>query len=145
MAGSMKAHHPSDGLAGLAAREAVNHPAASTEVTALVAEVERLRAESDLLRTGRDATRDYADRVEQELVRLRAEVAALRMLRDEYKMDTMHAYEEGGHAERAAVVAWLREQRRYCTDSTGAPNAVTATYAHAADAIERGEHRKETP
>jgi len=45
-------------------------------------------------------------------------------------------------AERAAVVAWLKKQRIYCTDSTGEPNAVTATYAHAADAIERGEHRR---
>lgn len=45
--------------------------------------------------------------------------------------------------ERAAVVAWLRTQRLYCTDSTGAPNAVSATYAHAADAIEDGEHRRE--
>jgi hypothetical protein len=45
--------------------------------------------------------------------------------------------------ERAAVVAWLKKQRIYCTDSTGEPNAVTATYVHAAEAVERGEHRRE--
>ena len=45
--------------------------------------------------------------------------------------------------ERAAVVAWLKKQRIYCTDSTGEPNAVTATYAHAAEAVERGEHCRE--
>ena len=45
--------------------------------------------------------------------------------------------------ERASVVAWLKKQRIYCTDSTGEPNAVTATYAHAAEAVERGEHRRE--
>ena len=40
-------------------------------------------------------------------------------------------------AERAAVVAWLREQ------AEAAEWALTAAgYEHAADAIERGEHRR---
>lgn len=41
-------------------------------------------------------------------------------------------------AERAAVVAWLREQQ----ESVGLP-LTAAGYEHAADAIERGEHRRE--
>ena len=45
-------------------------------------------------------------------------------------------------AERAAVVAWLREQRAYGTDALlGAGFASVCGIL--ADAIERGEHRRE--
>ena len=42
--------------------------------------------------------------------------------------------------ERAAVVAWLRERREAAEWAL-----TTAGYEHAADAIERGEHRREVP
>jgi len=64
-----------------------------------------------------------------EVERLRAIVADQQMMLDEHQMDSQHAYEEGGHAERAAVVAWLRR---------GADEM--ACYA---GCIERGEHRRE--
>jgi len=64
-----------------------------------------------------------------EVERLRAIVADQQMMLDEHRMDNQHAYEEGGHAERAAVVAWLRR---------GADEM--ACYA---GCIERGEHRRE--
>ena len=88
--------------------------AAPADIAALLAEVERLRAEAHELR-------------------LMAEEAAR----------AENANAEDAKKERAAVVAWLRTQRLYCTDSTGTPNAVSATYAHAAEAIEGGEHRRE--
>jgi hypothetical protein len=62
-----------------------------------------------------------------EVERLRAVVADQQMMLDEHRMDNQHAYEEGGHAERAAVVAWL--YRDGCDAS--------------AERIERGEHRRE--
>ena len=86
-----------------------------SEATTLLAEIERLRAEVDLLRTGREAARCYADRVEAEVLSLRG--------------------------ERAAVVAWLRDK----ADTTMRPGFARQTLAlmDAADAIERGEHRRE--
>ena len=48
------------------------------------------------------------------------------------------AFRAGASEERAAVVAWLRERQE------AAEWALTAAgYDHAADAIERGEHRRE--
>ena len=61
---------------------------------------------------------------ERENTALRAEVAYLRK-------------------ERAAVVAWLRERHAATQEWDGRVNAVSHTYEHAADAIERGEHRRE--
>ena len=45
--------------------------------------------------------------------------------------------------ERAAVVAWLRERHTDPKEWDGRVNAVSHTYDHAADCIERGEHRRE--
>jgi len=84
----------------------------------LAAEVKRLREEVDLLRTGREAARNYADRVEAKVVALRG--------------------------ERAAVVAWLREQRQYGTDALLGHGFATVCNI-LADAIERGEHHAPKP
>jgi hypothetical protein len=49
-------------------------------------------------------------------------------------------------AERAAVVAWLRDCDSLCREWDGRANAVSGTYRFAAYAIEDGEHlRKEKP
>jgi hypothetical protein len=69
-----------------------------------------------------------------EVERLRAVVADQQMLLDEHRMDNQHAYEEGGHAERAAVVAWLRDL---------GDQVPVARDQWIADCIERGEHRRE--
>jgi len=45
-------------------------------------------------------------------------------------------------AERAAVVAWLRDCDKRCREWDGQENAVSGTYRLAAEAIERGEHRR---
>jgi len=94
-----------------------------SEAKALLAEIERLRAEVDLLRTGREAARSYADRVEAEVVALRG--ADVR--------------------ERATVVAWLRAQGRawMATYSTEWGFHRARCLEQTADAIERGEHRRE--
>ncbi len=88
---------------------------AERENTALRAEVERLRAEVSYLRACVPPTRptDYGHEVWT--AALRAEVAA----------------------ERAAVVAWLRSQ---VSQAAGDDDYA---YDHAADVIERGEHRRE--
>ena len=74
---------------------------------------------------------DEVAQLRAEVERLRHDLADLQMLRDEHLMDTENAYEEAINNERAAVVAWLREE--YDTHST----------QDAADHIERGEHRRE--
>jgi hypothetical protein len=82
-----------------------------------------------LVTASRPGAKRVADLV-AEVERMRAIVADQQMLLNEHRLDNQHAYEEGGHAERAAVVAWLRahgDQRR----------------AVLADRIERGEHRRE--
>ena len=86
----------------------------------LRAEVERLRAEASYLRACVPPTHptDYGHEVWTETVRAQAA------------------------AERAAVVAWLREQRAFGTDALlGAGFATVCGIL--ADAIERGEHRRE--
>lgn len=80
---------------------------------ALEGEVERLR---ELLDAKSHEAGLYARRMEQ-----------AQRSRDEARAE-----------ERAAVVAWLREQQ----ESVGLP-LTAAGYEHAADAIERGEHRRE--
>ena len=127
--------HEHDGLAGLAAREATHHPAPETS------ELERLRAEVSLLQHEARIRQAINDGLSSEVAQLRACVPPV------HPADYGHeAWAEAVRAavteERAAVVAWLRAQRLFCTDSTGTPNAVSATYAHAAEAIERGEHRE---
>ena len=89
-----------------------------SEATTLLAEIERLRAEVDLLRTGREAARSYADRVEAEVLVLRGERAA----------------------ERATVAAWLR---REVDDDDNPEGPLACILAYAANAIERGVHRRE--
>jgi hypothetical protein len=70
-----------------------------------------------------------------EVQQLRAIIGDQQILLDEHRMDNQHAYEEGGNAERAAVVAWLRAEA-FLTLYEATPSDV-------ADAIERGEHRRE--
>ena len=72
-------------------------------------------------------------------------VAEIERLRDQRRLDNAEAAriydfarDKGKALERAAVVAWLRERQE------AAEWALTAAgYEHAADAIERGEHRPE--
>ena len=82
------------------------------------ADIGALVAEVELLRTGRDVTRAYADRLEAEVVELRG--------------------------ERAAVVKWLRaEAEAFAGTRTEQGVQRAKSLALAADAIERGEHRRE--
>lgn len=73
-----------------------------------------------------------------ERARLEAEVDALRLQRVLDNEEAARLYDfardKGQALERAAVVAWLRERN---------VNAVSYVYNHAADAIERGVHRRE--
>jgi hypothetical protein len=114
-------------------------PAEHDEHTALVAEIERLRGA---------------------LGAERATVAALRAsVPPVYPSDYGHevwsaalveAKKEGARsavaeraAERAAVVAYLRDCDSLCREWDGRANAVSGTYRLAADVIEHGEHRRE--
>ena len=95
-----------------------HHPA---EIAWLVMQARRLIRENTELKS--------------EVERLQHDIADLKMVRDEHQMDNMHAFQEGGHRERAAVVAWLREQ--------GSINSMLSVMTGAADEIESGEHRRE--
>jgi hypothetical protein len=110
-----------EGIYGDDRMTATGRDDAFSALAALLAEVERLRGEVSYLRACVPPTRptDYGHEVWA--AALRAEVAA----------------------ERAAVVAYLREAATKW--GWGAPGAATALN-HAADIIERGEHRrKEEP
>ena len=88
-----------------------------------------------------DLLAEYNDLL-AEVARLRAIIGDQQLLLDEHRMDNQHAFDEGGHAERAAVVAWLREQREYGTDALlgqGFANVCNIL----SNEIERGEHRRE--
>jgi len=86
-----------------------------------------------------------------EVERLRHEVADLQMLRDEHLIDNLHATEEGRNEERAAVVAWLRGEPERLVECNGHRHAdgkpcwvmSPMPAEELADAIERGEHRRE--
>jgi hypothetical protein len=106
------------------------------QARALISEVEILRQEARI-------RNNINDGLSAELRELRVEVADLRMQRDEHLIDTEHAHAEGRDTERAAVVAWLREGDKKCREWDERENAVSRTYRVAADAIERGEHRRE--
>ena len=71
-----------------------------------------------------------------EIERLRAIIGDQQILLDEHSMDNRHAYEEGGNGERAAVLAYLREQAADW-EGLGADACI-----HEANTIERGEHRR---
>jgi len=83
----------------------------------------------------------YAGHLELDLAALVDEVERLRSINDDYllEMGRQHALlreqKRGENAERAAVVAWLREAA-YTT-------LYDARAWDVADAIERGEHRRE--
>ena len=87
----------------------------------------------DLFKTRSDVD-EYNDLL-AEMLRLRAIIGDQQILLDEHRMDNQHAFDEGGHAERAAVVAWLRQE--------GSINSILSPLKGAADEIERGEHRRE--
>jgi hypothetical protein len=91
----------------------------------------------DLFKT-RDDVDEYNDLL-AEVARLRAIIGDQQILLDEHQMDNQHAYEEGGNAERAAVVAWLRELAD--APETYVDEAIALRGASAS--IERGEHRRE--
>lgn len=77
---------------------------------------------------------------ERENTALRAEVMYLRAERastDEW-LRTMVPNDKATAAERAAVVVWLRGRQEAAEWAL-----IAAGYEHAADAIERGEHRRE--
>ena len=64
---------------------------------------------------------------------LRVEVAHLRVMVD--------GLETAAHEERAAVVAWLREQREYGTDALLGQGFANVCNILSTE-IERGEHRR---
>ena len=76
------------------------------------------------------------------VLQLVAEVERLRSINDDYllEMGRQHALlreqKRGENAERTAVVAWLREYAEWLHPGS-------RTVEEIADAIERGEHRKE--
>ena len=70
--------------------------------------------------------------LEEELAELRSEVERLRAHRESCTANLLKGYETGKAEERAAVVAWLRED-----------DADEFAASEHADFIERGEHRKE--
>ncbi|NCZ28245.1 MAG: hypothetical protein EBX70_00875, partial [Betaproteobacteria bacterium] len=69
------------------------------------------------------------------------------MMLDEHRMDNQHAYEEGGHAERAAVVAYVRSEANQPHPIEAGERALSPSgrglLLFYADRIERGEHRRE--
>ena len=78
-----------------------------------------------------------------EVERLRHDVADLQLQREQNIIDNMHAFQEGGHKERAAVVAWLlkRAENSYAAGTVPGTNGYEARMI--LEAIERGEHRRE--
>jgi hypothetical protein len=103
----------------------------------------------DLFKT-RDDVDEYNDLL-AEVQQLRAIIGDQQILLDEHRMDNQHAYEEGGNAERAAVVAWLRGEPERLVECNGHRHAdgkpcwvmSPMPAEELADAIERGEHRRE--
>jgi len=77
-----------------------------------------------------------------EVERLRAEVAELELGVATMRTRMNNAYQQRND-ERAAVVAYLRDCDKRCREWDGRENAVSGTYRVCADAIERGEHRRE--
>ena len=69
---------------------------------------------------------------------LLAEIERLRNHRELCAENLLRGYETGKSEERAAVVAWLREQA-----SSTTADVLRARDLYAVDIIERGEHRRE--
>ncbi len=88
----------------------------------------------------RDDVDEYNDLL-AEVERLRAIIGDQQILLDEHRMDNQHAFDEGGHAERAAVVAWLRGEVDAAMNMRAPVRA--ATFLRCAEAIERSEHRSQ--
>ena len=92
-----------------------------------------------------EANADLIAHAPGDIAALIAEVERLREVNDGYllEMGRQHALlrdqKRGENAERAAVVAWLREQVADW-EGLGADACL-----HEADNIERGEHRREVP
>ena len=81
------------------------------------------------------------DHLKSEVEAARAEVTTMRAW-TEAAAAAENANAEDAKRERAAAVAWLREQRAFGTDALlGAGFATVCGIL--ADAIERGEHRRE--
>lgn len=97
-----------------------------------------LYQQDNLQQADLDAMYDEIEALVAEVERLRHEVADQQMMLGEHQMDTMHAYDEGGYAERAAVVAFLRE-----TLATSETASASDDLDYAIDIIERGKHRRE--
>ena len=89
-----------------------------------------------------DVLPDEAAALVAEVDRLREECHTLRLWTEEAAA-AENANAEDAKRERAAVVAWLRERHADTREWNEAESAVSLTYARAADAIERGEHRRE--
>jgi hypothetical protein len=112
------------------------------DLAALVEEVSLLQQEARIQHAISDGRAAEVEHLRAQVAAAQAEAATMRAWAEEAaKAENENA--EDARRERGAVVAWLKKQRIYCTDSTGEPNAVTATYAHAAEAVERGEHHRE--
>ena len=112
------------------------------DVEALIAEVERLRNEVSLLQEEAVVARSCETWLTVEVERLRNEVS---LLQQEARI--RHNINKGLvaelKAERAAVVAWLRDCDKVCREWDGQENAVSRTYRLAAACIEYGKHRGE--
>lgn len=95
-------------------------------------------------------SRKQRDEAMAALAALVAEVERLRAHRESSAANLLKGYETGKAEERAAVVAWLRAQvasvTLYRVDDVSVDAAsagVAMLLAHVANAIERGEHRRE--
>ena len=79
------------------------------------------------------------DHLKSEVEAARAEAATMRSWAEE-AAKAENANAEDAKRERAAVVAWLR---REVDDDDNAEGSLACILAYAANAIERGEHRRE--
>ena len=93
-------------------------------------------SEFDLPQTDRDAVYNEVEALITEVERLRAE----RHIDNE---QLARAWDESRDMERAAVVAWLRGLAADATSRVFVPLSRAKAYLAAADAIERGLHRRE--
>ena len=70
--------------------------------------------------------------------------SSAQILLDEHQMDSIHTFEEGRNSERAAVVAWLRQEAEAAAQTYTVQAGEWANRIDdLANCIERGEHRRE--